>query len=210
MHPRSALLFTFLQLAIACACQASEPPRDIAVGEWSKPVADSRGYALRGRLVLAEKRYSDERREVAVYVELQDASEAIGGGMRIFCDLGKTDFSGATKTGLSCELRDEDDQLVPSSAFPFSGAVPQSEWIHLPSDGTIRLRSSPFGVYRAGAMAISPQLDRLWVIPDGDPKEYTLSGAFTVDPDEGRNTIHDPQIWRGTIELPAIRIVGRK
>jgi hypothetical protein len=209
MNRTGFLSLTLLALAGAATSRASEPPQEIAIGEWSKPVADTRGYALRGRLVLAERRYNDDRREVAVYVELQDASEARGGGMRIFCDLGKTDLGGATKTGLTCELRDKNDQTVPSTAFTFSGGIPQSEWLYLPSDGSVRLRASPFGIHRPGAMAISPHSGQLWVIANDDPGEYSLSGTFIVDPDEGRDTIQDPQVWRGTIELPALRVVGR-
>lgn len=33
----------------------------IASGEWSAPVADNRGKALRGRLVLCQRVYSAER-----------------------------------------------------------------------------------------------------------------------------------------------------
>ena len=78
-----------------------------------------------------------------------------------------------------------------------------------PSDATIRLRASPFGVHRAKAMAISPQLNQLWVIGDDDPNEYYLSGTFTVDPDAGRKTAEDPHIWRGAIALPTVRIVNK-
>src|SRR5207344_1757944 len=63
--------------------RAAEGPKTIAVGEWSKPVDDNRGYAVRGRLVLCENRAGSDLREVAVYVELQDASEAIGMGMQL-------------------------------------------------------------------------------------------------------------------------------
>lgn len=203
------LVPVFFLWAFTTSSAAAEPPRDLAVGDWSQAVADTRGYALRGRLVLAETRVAAGRRQVAVYIELQDASEAIGGGMRVFCDLGKTDFSGKSKTGLTCELHDSNKQPVPPMGFPFGGGVPKSEWIHLPADATIRLRASPFGIHRPDAMAISPQLNTLWVIPDGDPAEYSLVGTFVVDPEEGRNTIQDPQIWRGTLELPAVRIRAR-
>lgn len=184
---------------------ASEP-KEIAVGAWSQPVRDSRGYAVRGRLVLVERRVDEERRDVVVYVDLQDASEHVGGGMRVFCDLGKSDFSETSKTGLICELRDKNNRRVESAPFAFGGATPKSEWIYLPSDATVRLRASPFGVWRPRALAITPALNRLWVIADGDSNEYTLDGTFTVDPDEGRTTIHDPQIWRGTLVLPPLKI----
>jgi hypothetical protein len=191
--------------------EPAEPRKLVAAGEWSKPVADKRGYAVRGRLALYEWLVSDDRREVAVYVELQDSRETVGGeSMQIFCDFGKTDFRPEYKGGLKCELRDKDSQPVKSTAFPFSGAVPKSEWVTLPSDATIRLRSSPFGIHRPKSMAIAPDLSSLWVIGDEDANEYFLSGTFTVDPDADRTPPSKEHVWRGTIVLPAVRIVNQR
>ena len=205
----SAILVGIILAALGGLGQAAEGPKLIAAGEWSKPVADTRGFAVRGRLVLCEKRLSDDRREVAVYVELQDASEFVGSSMRLFCDIGKTDFRPEYKGGLQCELQDKDKKPVKTTPSAFSGAVPSSEWVTLPSDATIRLRASPFGIHRAKAMAISPDSGKLWVIDDDDPNEYFLSGTFTVDPAAGRNTIEEPHVWRGTIILPTVRIVNQ-
>lgn len=196
--------------AFAGLTQAAEPSKVIAEGDWSKAVADTRAYAVRGRLVLCEKVIREDRREVTVYVELQDARDSIGGSMRIYCDFAKTDFRPEYKGGLKCKLEDKDKKLVKETSYPFGGAVPASEWVTLPSDATIRLRASPFGIHRPKAMAISPELSQLWVIGDDDPNEYFLSGTFTVDPKEGRKTIEDPHIWRGTLDLPAVRIVNKK
>ena len=190
--------------------QAAEPPKVVAAGDWSKPVADNRGRAVRGRLVLCEKPVSNDGREVAVYVELQDASEAVGGSLRLFCDFGRTDFRPEYKGGLHCELRDHDQRPVKSTPFAFGGGVPVSEWVTLPSDATIRLRSSPFGIHRPKAMAIAPDAASLWVIDDEDAKEYFLSGTFTVDPAAERIPPGAEHVWRGTITLPAVRIVNQR
>ena len=200
----------FQRLVKFVEAQQADGPKITAAGEWSKPVADSGGYAVRGRLVLGEKPVSDGRRQVAVYVELQDASEAVGGSMRLFCDLGKTDFRPEYKGGLQCELQDKDKRPVKSTPFPFSGAVPKSEWVTLPSDATIRLRASPFGIHRAKALAISPDLGKLWVIGDDDPNEYFLSGTFTVDPATDHTPPAKEHVWRGTIVLPAVRVVNQR
>lgn len=189
---------------------AADPPKIIAESEWSKPVADERGRAMRARLVLGEKRISAERREVVVYVELQEASESIGATMRIFCDLGKTDFRPEYKGGLTCELLDKDKRPVKTEPFAFSGAVPKSEWVALPPDATVRLRASPFGVHRPKALAVCPGLAALWVIGDDDPNEYFLSGAFTVDPPADRAPPGNDHVWRGTLALPPVKIVGRR
>lgn len=132
--------------------QSAETPKIIAAGEWSKPVSDTRGCAVSGRLVICEKQIGDDRREAVVYVELRDASETVGRSMQLFCDMGKTDFRPEYKGGLQCELQDKDKRSVKTTPFPFSGAVPRSQWVTLPSDATIRLRSSPFGIHRPKAL----------------------------------------------------------
>ena len=190
--------------------EAADAVKIIATGEWSKPVADSRGYALRGRLVLGEKPPRDELREVVVYVELQDASDFVGNSMRVFCEMGKTDFRPEYNRGLKCEMHDKEKRRIEGSGFPFGGAVPKSEWISLPVDATIRMRATPFGIRRAGALAISPHLNSQWIIGDDDPNEYFLSGEFTVNPGEDQKPPSDEHIWRGTIVLPAMRIVNKK
>jgi hypothetical protein len=186
--------------------RAAEPPKVLATGDWSKPVADKRAYALRGRLVLCEEPRGDGRRHIAVYVELQDASEAIGGPMRIFCDMGRHDFRPEYKGGLHCELRDQDGKSIKTRPMAFSGAVPASEWVKLPPHATIRIRATPFGISREKARAICPQLDKLWEIADDDANEYFLSGTFTVDPPDGPVAAGKEHIWMGTITLPAMKI----
>jgi hypothetical protein len=147
---------------------------------------------------------------VAVYVELQEASEARGDSLKLFCDLGRSDFRPEYQGGLRCELRDKDGRPVKSAPFAFSGGVPKSDWVTLPPDATIRLRTSPFGIYRPKAMAIAPDLGALWVIEDGDANKYTLSGTFTVDPAADLAPPGGGHVWRGTIALPKVEITGRR
>jgi hypothetical protein len=196
-------------LALGSLAQA-KPPTILAEGDWSKPVGDNRGREVRGRLVLGEKRVSAERREIIVYVELQEVSDSIGWTLRLFCDVGRHDFRPEYKGGLRCELRDKDKQLIKPTSYPFGGGVPQSEWVSLPPDATIRLRTTPFGIHRPGAMAISPELGTMWVIGDDDSKEYFLSGTFSIDPTKDQAKSEGEQVWRGTIELPAVKIVNKK
>jgi hypothetical protein len=204
----------FLPLLLTAQEKSKTPPgrepKIIAAGEWSEPVADTRGYALRGRLVVCEKRIGEDRREVAIYVELQDASDFIGSSMRLYCEMSKSDFRPEYKGGLHCELRDKDKRLVPSAPFAFSGGVPKSEWVTLPCDGTIRLRATPFGIQRPKALALSPHLGALWVIEETDLNPYFLSGTFTISPTEERIPPGTEPVWRGTIVFPAVRIVNQR
>jgi hypothetical protein len=130
--------------------------------------------------------------------------------MRIFCDLGKSDFRPEYKGGLHCELLDKDNRKVAPSAFPFGGGVPLSQWVTLPPDATLRLRCSPFAGSRADGFVIAPGLGMHWTIAMNDPKEYTLSGSFTVDPGNDQLAVDPPEhIWRGTITLSPVKISAR-
>lgn len=196
--------------AWADAALAEEPPRVFAEGDWSKPAVNNRGRALRGRLVLTEKMRDENRREIAVFVELQDVSEAVGESMLLFCEMGRTDFRPEYKNGLHCQLHDKNKQPVKLQTFPFGGGTPGPAWVTLPSQASIRLRSTPYGMSRDKAMAICPGLHSLWVIDDGDPNEYFLSGTFTIDPAADRIPVGQGEVWRGTLELPVVRIVNKR
>lgn len=214
-----AMLLSIAVLSLASFAPAAEDaPKVLAAGEWSQPVAAKDGYAIRGRLVLVEKPRVDEAREVVVYVELQDACDFVGPGMLIFCEMSKHDFRPEYHGGLNCELKDKDGQPVNSESFPFGGGVPRSEWIALPVDGTIRVRATPFGIRREGGIAICPHLGAMWVIRNGDPNEYTLSGRFTSEPTADQTALQEEQVgalgnrrvWRGTLELPALKVTSKR
>jgi hypothetical protein len=147
---------------------------------------------------------------VVVYVERQEASAAVGDTLRVFCDLGRTDFRPEYKGGLRCALADKDGKAVKATGFPFSGAVPKSEWVSLPPDATARLRATPFGIHREKATAVCADVGTLWEIADGDAGEYKLSGTFTADPPGDAKPPADGPVWRGTLDLPALTLTGRK
>jgi hypothetical protein len=214
-----ASLLSMVALTLASFAPAAEnAPKVLAAGEWSPPASAKDGYAIRGRLVLCEKPRADDLREVVVYVELQDACDFVGHGMLVFCEMHKHDFRPEYHGGLNCELRDKDGQPVKSEPFPFGGGVPRSEWISLPVDGTIRVRATPFGIRREGGIAICPHLGALWIIPNDDPNEYTLSGRFTSEPTAEQTALLDEQVgplgnrraWLGTIELPALKVTSKR
>jgi hypothetical protein len=203
-----SILSLILGVFLCAFAHGADDPRIIAAGDWSKPVADNLGATVRGRLVIYEGRRDGALRETPVYVELQDASEARGRTLHIFCDMGRRDFSGKTKSGLKCEMHDKDRKLIESASFPFGGGVPASQWITLPSDSTIRLRATPYGIRRENALAICPHLGALWLIADDDRKEYILSATFGVSPSEPEAKSRDGHVWRGTLVLPPVRIVN--
>jgi hypothetical protein len=198
MLKKITTLVLVIWFAVSAISQAGEVPKVIATGDWSKPVADNRGRALCGRLVLCEEERSDDLREVVVYVELQDASDGRGSSMQLFFH-----------SGLKCELLDSEKRPVKPTSFPFGGGVPRSEWVTLPSDASIRLRTTPFGIRRAKAIAIAPYLSDLWIIDDSDKSAYYFSGTLTIDPAKDNKPPADGDVWRGTIAFPAVKIVNR-
>lgn len=211
MFIASAALIGIISWASSAIVIPVEGSKVIFEGDWSKPITDERGFAVGGRLVLCERLIGEDRREVVVYVELQDACDFISnGGMQLFCDLGKTDSRPEYNGGLQCEMRDKDNQLVNSEGYPFGGAIPLSEWVRLPTDATIRLRATPFGIHRPKAMAIAPELGKLWVIGEDDPNEYFLSGRFTIDPATDNVPRGEEHVWRGVIDLPPVRIFNQR
>jgi hypothetical protein len=178
-------------------------------GPWSPSVSDNRGYALRGRLVLRIRSTDGGRaRETAVFLDLQDVSRSIHSGMRIFCDLGRTDFRPEYIGGLRCILRDRLGHALPSTPIAFGGAAPSSLWVELPAEATIRLRTSPFAGGKSSALVVFPDLVTRWELPERNPDPYFLSGVFTVAP-KNAPLVSDPQVWRGTLDLPPLRLSGR-
>lgn len=195
--------FIFALILTVGSSQTSE-----LVGSWSESVADSQGYSLRGRLVLVDKVGHNGHRESVLFVELQDTCPFIGNGIRVFCDMGKTDFRPEYQGGLDCLLLDKNNQPAKSASFAFGGAVPRSEWVKLPVDASIRVRATPFGLRRDNAMLISPHLGAMWVIENGDKNEYLLKGTFKVQSRDDKNIEDSHHAWTGKLMLPPIRIVA--
>jgi hypothetical protein len=76
------------------------------------------------------------------------------------------------------------------------------------TDGTIRLRATPFGIHRPKALALSPHLGNLWIIENTNLNPYFLSGTFTISPPEEHTPPGAEHVWRGKIVLSAVRIVN--
>lgn len=197
-----------MTILILTCCLHISPASTEIIGDWSESVADKRGYSLRGRIVLADKLGRNGNGETVVYVELQDSCSFIGNGMRVFCEMGKTDFRPEYRGGLNCELLNKDGKTVKATSFAFGGAVPRSEWVYLPVDSSIRVRATPFGLRRDNARLISPHLGAMWTIDNSDKSEYTLKATFTVLPRDEKQEAEAVHAWTGMLKLPPLRIMS--
>jgi len=163
--------------------------RDIAAGDWSVPVD-----GLKGRLILAEHRLEivngRETIEMIAYLALHNISPN-GSAREFFFD-----------PALKCELRDSQGAVVRGAAIAGGGGHPDSTWVNLPFDSTIRLRLSPFGYLNDHGLMLL-LCSRTWLIDPDDNTDYFLSGVFMADraTDSGRETL-----WRGALKLPRMKI----
>jgi hypothetical protein len=78
---------------------------------------------------------------------------------------------GATN-GLRCQLTDQTGKVVQESGFGFGGGAPNSQWVDIPSDGSVRLRVSVFGGGRLEDGGLGQR--RLKVTDD----DYQFSGGL--------------------------------
>ena len=217
MNTMKAIIL-FLVALCPCLCVIADT-NVIAVGNWSEPVGDSRGYKLRGRLLICETprhRGPGGGCDIAVYLELQECSDCVGATLQVYCnmegdELLGPDFKRVEKAGGCWELRDAADNPVAQSPFAYSGAAPGKYWMTLPCDSTVRLRATLFGGGRLedGRLGIALP-SQYWVIPARSTNDYFLSGTFAVSPPT--NSIDELKfhVWQGTLKLPKIKIPVRK
>jgi hypothetical protein len=202
-----ATLFLLLVALLASTCFGGEPDASVlAVGDWSQPVANTNHMKLRGRLKICE--YPNNRGlapsvDVALYVELQEFSDSVGGAVQVYFD----------PQALKCELTDGTGKVVPQSASAFGGAVPGAVWINLPSYSSEVLRVTPFnggGRMPDGGFELSGSIVETWTLKAGDTASYFLSGELTVKPPADHKGDNPQWIWSGTLKLPRMEVSIKK
>jgi hypothetical protein len=198
-----------LILFAACQCCFGEEPKVIAISDWSKPVDGCNDFfnggncaTIRGRLVILQGHFPGDTSELLstmVYLELQNMSIR---GTEIYFDPDKIDS----------ELRDAGDKLVPKPGSPFSGGCPQTYWITLQRDCSVRLRANCFGIRspkECGLVIPMPRFNE-WFIKPNDTNDYFLSASLTFD--APTNHVSDDVraarnvVWDGTLVFPKVKI----
>jgi len=194
MKITSIFLLSIIGLFRPCFAGVADP-NVLALGDWSEPVANDHGLKLRGRLLICEHRGT----QTALYVELQECSDFVGGIGEVYWD----------PKALTCELTDSSGKAVPQSGGPYGGAVPSACWIKLPSHSSIRLRVSPYagGKLSDGGFGIWTAGFQIWTLKANDANTYFLSGVFPVRPPTDHNPADFRWVWTGTLKLPKMKLL---
>lgn len=195
---------TNLCLIVGVSLSALAGDRDaevLALGDWSAPVPNKYGFALRGRLLISEypeHRGPNAKTEAALYLELQEYSDFVGANGEVYWN----------PAALDCSLNDTSVRPVPNSPSAYGGPVPSSCWITLPSHSSMRLRVSPYAGGRLpdGDFGIWTARFQVWTLKADDTNTYYLSGKFTVDPPTNRVPADFRYVWRGTLDLPKMKV----
>jgi hypothetical protein len=192
-----------LCLVIHSRCFGVDDTNVIAQGEWSEPVCNEYGGAIRGRLLLCS--YPDNRGgpagrvDVGVYLELQEYSNAVVDTLHIYCDFPR---------GLKVQVADAAGKAPEPVGIGSSGGSPSPQWISLPIFSTVRLRANVFagGKLRDGSLGLWFPSEGGWTIKPTDTNIYFLSGTFTASvPTETTNNFNR-SLWSGVLKLPKMKI----
>ncbi len=198
-----AALITLPAAAGHGTCFGAEPdPSVLALGPWSEPVRTANYMKLRGRLKICE--YPDNRgmapkMDVALYVELQEFSDSVGGVVEVYFD----------PQGLKCDMVDSAGKPAPQAFTVFGGAVPGAVWIRLPSFDSEVLRVTPHnggGRMPDGGFELWASIPQAWKLKADDTKTYYLSGELTIKPPTDHKSDNPQRIWSGTLKLTKMAV----
>jgi hypothetical protein len=191
----------FVLLVSFRCCLGQTDTNVIATGDWSEVVRDNGGYALRGRLLLYDEQTAPYH--ARIYLELQHVFKGPGwwdSPLEIYFDPRGT---------LHFEMRDGQDQPVPTYPMKIRGPLPSPYWVTLPCDSTVRLRADS----NLGPPSKPDGLEILvvggcWLIRPDATNDFFLSASFTPPKDHPSSLKY--HVWQGTLKLPKVAIPVKK
>ena len=176
----------------------------IAISDWSESVY-SHDRSIRARVLIMEGRsraYAGPDAEVLVYIEIENTTGAWGEPLNVYFDPAQ---------GLSFEVLDADEKLVPASPTFGSGGDVGPCWITIPYDGRVRLRANPGGWGRgkdtAVVLPLRPLQGQYWRL--SPEQDYYLTGSLRISPTTDDDFEHRDD-WRGELALPKTRIAAKE
>lgn len=198
------LILLLLFFSVPLSALAMDDTNILAAGNWSAPVSNRDGFAIRARLLICQApwRGTTQTTDIAVYVDLQEYSSFVGDGLEVYCEPAR----------LQCQLRDGTGSLIPESAGGFGGGIPGPCWVNLPAYCTFRMRASVFGggLLKDGGLAVYLHYGRgWWDVHPNATNDFFLSGTFTVSPPPERSraaSLTNRNVWEGTLNLPPLKL----
>lgn len=196
--------FAFLLLlgCIPC-CFGQVDTNLIAIGDWSEAISSPPYPALRGRLLVYDEHSPSAGNHARVYLELQHVFQ---GG---WANPVEVYFEFASRNDLHFEMRNQLDQPIRQELVAIIGPMPNSYWVTLPCESTVRVRADMLlgpQSKPAGLEILVP--DGCWIIPPNATNDFYLSATFTP-PKDHPSPLHY-HVWQGTLKLPKVKIPVKK
>jgi hypothetical protein len=210
----AVLFLAFAGPALATWADAAEAPQG-RTGPWSEIVD-----GIRGRLVITDGDVlgkpkavrTDGDRTFCVYAELQNAGpqNRLVPLYRPYC------FQNGE---FAFELLDPAGEVVPrANGFVGYDAFPNTVWLQLPPDSTIRFPVTTGGfeaVHDGGRLSVGLEMDRRWILSSGATERFRLLCRFS--PAKGGDFAKAPpapgeafEVWNGSLELPGVALPERR
>jgi hypothetical protein len=195
-----------LCLILAClpCCFGQVDTNLIATGDWSEAIRDAGGCILRGRLLVYDDLGRSSANHARVYLELQHVFQSgWTSPLEVYFNY---DMVG---NDLHFEMRDKLGQPIPSEPVNRAGWVPNSCWVTLPCDSTVRLKADSL----SGSLSKPDGLeivvnDACWLIRPNATNDFFLSATFTPPKDHPSPLGYN--VWQGTLKLPKVKIPVKK
>jgi hypothetical protein len=183
-------IFLTIFISVNSLCFANSVIEPMVVGDWSETIK-----GLRGRLVFSEDKKIDGTEIAVIYLELQNVSN-VGNPMEIYFD--------TIHSQLHFQLADASNRQKQDSGGALDEMIPDSYWINLPHDSTLRFRVSwhGYGIPKDAGLAIGVP-EHFWVIPANSTNNYFLSASFAASPPNDKDHIH---AWNRSLVLPSVKI----
>jgi hypothetical protein len=196
-----------LGLVFTQLCLEASETNAVATGDWSEPVGGLHARLLvypNGQDRPPQRNAQDWSRLAKVYVEFENVSESLD-PMQIRLD--------GHLAALRCQLLDGSGNAPPEPGMGFGSApVIRPYWLLLPFDSSLKVRADNlWGIPKPGERGLSLSVGpHRWLIPDGSPTNYFLSGTFTVpEPSslpERSSYYEHPSAWSGALKLPRVKL----
>ena len=184
----------------------------VGVGEWSKPVTDTAGYTLRGRLLIFDTPHFTNQPGPAsaqtvwwgnapVMLELENLTPGQAKPVGVYFALGDG-FEGGLKDAAGKPVTNNNLMFFSGPISPYT----RQSWLTIPADSSVRVRVDPsLGGFspRRDWLTLELSMGERWTISSNSPP-YFFSGNFS--PPTSHPTPPGMHVWDGFLQLPPVKL----